>query len=334
MPALGRWRYLKFALATAFACWVTAEAGAAAVVRPTVGLLKAHGTILVWVRDLEQSGLTRATFDARTQTLTLARGNVRLAMRIGSQTAYLNALPVRVPAPARIIGGRGMVPARFALDALGLHDVVVAGEPPRRARAEERDTAAQGQAVIQGRALYAGRPQPGVVLRLVRADDFTFLPGLRARTDKNGRYRFSEVPDGAYRVYAYVGDNPGYFNRATATIQVAGRPVEAQDINLGRMLEAVDPPSGATLSGARDMVFTWSPCPQATRYHLSVVDPATNEEVFSAEVATPYAAVDLSRMSAGCDYEWRVTATDASGAFLGGSPGSGVEPWRFGLAVE
>ncbi len=311
------------AAAIAVLAIMTSGALALTELRATVTPREGRGELQVWARDFEQSGLARVTFDARTQTLWFVRGNVRLELRLGSQTARLNGLPVRVPVPARRIAGRVMVPARFVLSALGLGHARIASP-----------AAASAPATISGRVLYAGHPRAGIVLRLVRADEFAFVPDLRARTDAEGRYSFSHVPDGAYRVYAYVGDNPGCFNRVTARLEVKGRTVEAPDINLGRILEPEDPPRRAILSPAADIVFIWSPCPRAVHYHLSVMDPATSEEVFSGATSAPHALVDLSRMSPGHRYEWRVTATDAAGAFLGASPGSGAEPWTFSVAIN
>jgi len=322
-------RSWKVVVSVGLACVAAHPTEATPVLRPTAPPVLHEGAVLVWARDFDQSGLAQVTFDARTKTVSFVRGNVHLTMRLRSTGAQLNRVAVRVPAPPYMdmVESRVMVPARFVLDALGLSRVEIAA-PVRTGAAGLREPA------IRGRVLYAGMPQPGIVLRLVRAGDFSFVPDVRARTDAEGRYSFSQVPGGAYRVYAYVDDNPGYFNRVTARFEVTGRMVEAPDINLGRILEPEDPPRGAILSPAEDMVFTWSPCPQATRYHLSVVDPATNEEVFSGATAAPRVLIDLSRMSPGHQYEWRVAATDAAGAFLGASPGSGAEPWTFSLAIK
>jgi hypothetical protein len=142
------------------------------------------------------------------------------------------------------------------------------------------------------------------------------------------------VGDGSYRVYAYVVDNPGYFNRTTPVLRLVGLPLKADDIQMGRVLEGRDPPRGAILSPERDIVFTWASCSSAARYHLSVVDPATNEEVFSADTTTPCSSVPVSHLSPGCLYEWRVVATDVGGAYLGGTPGTGTEPLTFKVALD
>jgi hypothetical protein len=306
---------------------MTSQALALTELRTTVAPREEGGELQVWARDFERSGLARVTFDAQTQTLQFTRGNVSLEMPLESPTARLNGVPVRVPAPARGIAGRAMVPARFVLGALGLGRATVV---PAQGIPESQRTAA----TISGRALYAGEPQAGIALRLVRADDFSFVPDLRARTDPEGRYLFGHVREGEYRVYAYVGDNPGYFNRVTARLEVKGRAVNAPDINLGRILEPEDPPRRAILSPAADIVFIWSPCSRAAQYHLSVIDSATSEEVFSGVTPAPHALVDLSRMRPGHRYEWRVTATDTAGAFLGASPGPGAEPWTFTVGIN
>jgi len=309
----------------ALLCSATREAGSAQL-RLTLPPVERDRTTLVWARDFAASSLALVTFDQPSRTVRLARGNVRLEMPLDARTVRLNDVAVQAPTPARLIGGRVMIPASFAAKALGLSPVAITirrefhGAPPPR--------------MIQGRVLYAGRPLAGVVLRLVHADDFTFVPQLRASTDDKGRYSFAGVPDGAYRVYAYVGDNPGHFNRVTSRLDISGDSVEAPDINMGRVIEARDPPAGAILSPTREFVFTWLPCPHAAGYLFSVTDSATNEETFSRITTEPHVAVDVTRMSAGRRYEWRVTATDAAGGFLGGSPGAGADPFTFTLAVD
>jgi len=313
---------MKTAAVCLLICVMAGQALAAApkprLTKPPVGLVAA--------RDFERSGLARVSFDARTKEVSLTHGNVRLLMVVGLHTARLNGIVVRIPAPATVMGGRAMLPAGFVLKALGLSDSELTP-------INEVGTA-QGESRVHGRVLYAGRPLPGAVLRLVQAEDFTFVPGMRARADAAGRYAFAELPEGLYRVYAYVGDNPGYFNRVTAVIRVGPRAVTAPDIHMGRALRPNDPPRGALITPGREMLFTWSVCPHAAEYHLSVIDPSTNEEIFSTVSTSPWAVVPLSRMTPGHQYEWRVIAVDAAGAFLGGSPGSGAEAWMFSLALD
>jgi len=293
----------------------------------SIAPLQQNGALLLWARDLETSGLARFSHDPATRTLTFTRQNVCLSMRPLSHTAQINGMPVPLRTPASIIQGRAMVPGRFVLDALGLsHVSIPAAGVPSHSR--------QNSDAICGRVLYAGRPLSGITLRLVRADDFTFIPDLRARTGAAGRYCFGNIPPGNYRIYAYVGDNPRYFNRVTARIELSGRAAQAPAINMGRMLHAGDPPQAAIISPSPDMIFTWSPCPHAGEYHLSITDAESSEEVFSATTSAPRALVNLSHLNPGREYTWRVTATDAAGAFLGGSPGSGAEPWTFSVAID
>jgi hypothetical protein len=282
---------------------------------------------MVAAMDFEKSGLARVTFDKRTNQVLLVHGNVSLAMTIGSRNARLNGAAVVLPVAVVVVGDRAMVPAKFVASALGLSEISV--KPAMDGKAAEAVSPK-----ISGRVLYAGRPMPNAILRLVRAEDFSFVPGFRARTGGDGRYSFDNVANGAYRVYASVADNPGYFNRTTSPLRFVGAPLKADDIQMGRVLEARDPPSGAILSPKRDVVFTWTSCASGARYHLSVVDPATNEEVFSAETTMPYSTVPISHLSPGCLYEWRVAATDTGGAFLGGTPGCGAQPWTFRVALD
>jgi hypothetical protein len=286
------------------------------------------GMLLVAARDLAQSGLAKVTFNEAANQVILVRENVRLEITLGSKNARLNGVPVQLPARVEIVKGRAMLPARFVLEILGLPRAKIK-MPPAPA-----PTPADLPGKIQGRVLYNGRPLAGITLRLVHAGDFSFLPKVRAITDTDGNYAFAAVPDGAYRVYAYVGDNPDYFNRATPAVRVGPRPIRVDDINMGRVLAALEPPRGAILSPNRDLVFTWSDCPQAAAYHISVVDPETNEEVLSAETAVSHITLPIPRFSPGRLYQWHITATDVRGEFLGGSPGAGAEAFTFKVAID
>jgi len=299
----------------------------AAELRISEPTFERRGVLMVAANEFEKSGLARVAFDKRTKRVSLTHGNATLSMDIGSPKAWLNDAKIFAPVSAEFVGDRAMVPARFTATALGIPGLEI--KMPIDVRA-----GASGSPNITGRVLYAGRPLPNTVLRLVRAEDFSFVRSARARTDASGAYSFSDVPDAAYRVYAYTGDNPGYFNRSTPVIRLDGKSAKVDDIQMGRILEAQDPPRGAILSPDRDIVFNWTSCPFAVHYHLSIVDPSTNEEVFSAETAKPYCTVPISRIDRVPLYEWRVIATDRDGAFLGGTPGAGADPLAFRVSLD
>jgi hypothetical protein len=290
--------------------------------------LEHRGVLLVPARDLEASGIAKVTFEEAPRRLIFVRENVRLEIVIGSINARLNGVEVKLPGAVEIVEGRAMVPALFIMETLGLPRTEIkppSWSPPLTASRKGR---------LSGRVLYNGRPLAGIVLRLVRAEDFSFVPELRATTDKAGNYGFASVPEGAYRVYAYVGDNPDYFNRVTPTVQLGASPALAEPLHMGRVLSALDPPLGAILSPDREMVFTWSECPQAAVYHISVVDPETREEVFTGTTRLPRIPLPVSRLRPGRLYEWHITATDSGGGFLGGSPGAGAEALNFSIAID
>ncbi|KEF37167.1 copper amine oxidase family protein [Schinkia azotoformans MEV2011] len=54
-----------------------------------------------------------------TQTVTAKKGNITIALTIGSKTAYVNNKPVTLDAPAKNKDGRTLVPLRFVSEQLG-----------------------------------------------------------------------------------------------------------------------------------------------------------------------------------------------------------------------
>jgi hypothetical protein len=180
---------------------------------------------------------------------------------------------------------------------------------------------------IYGKVLFGGLPLPDVVLRLVRDADSAFVPGVTARTDSQGSYRFTKVAAGRYRVYAYVGDNPDYFNRETTALRVGDADVVAPVITMGRVIRPVQPPPGARLPQAPRLSFQWTPCPGAARYEFTVIDPETHEEVAFAVVTAATAGIPGGALTLGRRYHCQVLALTGEGAVLGSTPGRGASPW-------
>ena len=180
---------------------------------------------------------------------------------------------------------------------------------------------------IRGRVTYDGAGVAAIHLRLVGADG-SFVPGAGATTDQQGDYEFRNVAPGAYRAYAYAGDNPLYFNRCSRLTRTR-RHASVADLELAAVLEPQEPRPAATLAGDADVTFRWTECRGATGYELTVSDEASGDEVFSVHVTAPFARAPAARFISGHEYHWQVRATGPGGAFLGGSPGAGGEPWSF-----
>ncbi|MGD0113048.1 MAG: hypothetical protein ABSD48_14400 [Armatimonadota bacterium] len=300
------------------------------------------GQVMVWVRDLERMGLAKAGWDGRSRSAVLVGPGVRIAFQPASSTARVTLTSsagrpteAREPLthPAVQSGGRLIVPLSFACKKLGVTierrsrsivNLIQAKRPPTRKGGEP-----EAAGVVMGKVLFGGRPLPGVVLRLVRDADSTFLPDRQARTDAAGRYRFADIPPGRYRVYAYVGDNPDYFNRETATLTVTSAGMVAPTVSMGRVLRSVRPLPGARTPYAERLSFEWTPCPGAASYEFSAVDPETGEEVAFKAAQAPRVSIAGNAFSLGRRYHWRVVALTQGGDFLGATPGMGAAPWSF-----
>jgi hypothetical protein len=182
--------------------------------------------------------------------------------------------------------------------------------------------------VIRGRVTYDGEGVAAIHLRLVR-DDGSFVPGSSATTNAAGEYEFRNVAPGAYRVYAYAGDNPLFFNRCSRLTRTRRHAASVRDLRLAAVLESQEPRPAATVAGDADVTFRWTECRGATGYDLTVSDEASGDEVFSVHVTAPFTLAPAARFASGRTYRWQVRATGPGGAFLGGSPGAGGEPWGF-----
>jgi len=296
--------------------------------------------MLVWARDLERMGIAGLRWDNETRSATLTTGDVAIEIRAHSPAARVTvvarsgrsvAVEEPLAVPAELAEGRLLVPLFFVCEKLGVDvelsspDVVMLRHRPSvpRQRGEEEP----GRGTVVGRVLFNDLPLPEVRLRLVRASDSTFVPDAEARTDAAGRYVFSGLPSNRYRVYAYVGDNPDYFNRETVTFTVGASGFVAPTILMGRIIRPVRPRSHSRLPSAEQLQFAWTPCPGAASYEFTVTDPETHEEVVLKVVQSAEATVPGSALTPGRRYQCRVVAVNEKGAFVGATPGTGSTPW-------
>jgi hypothetical protein len=302
---------------------------------------------LVKARDLEQMGLVSLSWGKQSHVGILAAGDVTMEFRPGRERARVTVIarsgrPVEteeaLAVPAELSEGQLLVPLVFVCDKLGVAVEARSGGMLRLgssvpALAEARP-AGRAPAAVLGRVVFNGRPLPGVVLRLVKASDSTFVPDLEARTDANGRYRFAGLPPDRYRVYAYVRDNPDYFNRETATFSISGSDVVAPTISMGRIVRPVSPLPEARISFAKMLPFIWTACPGAASYEFTVTDPETHEEVALKTVQTSEAEVPGSALTPGRRYQCRVLALSEHGGFLGATPGMGAPAWTVVMIIS
>jgi hypothetical protein len=248
-----------------------------------------------------------------------------------------SAVPPETPSTAASGGAPQPPPLKAPLPAT-TDDVRLAMLPPETGDpampAAEGDNGAppsRGEirvGTIRGRVTYNRAGLPGIHLRLVDAEG-SFVPGVITTTDADGRYAFEDIPSGMYRVYAYTGDNPLYFNRTSRLARMRRGTATVGDLQLAMAVEPQEPRQGASVAADAEATFRWTPCPGAAEYAFSVTDEATSEEEFTAQIRAPWVTVPPGRFVRGHAYRWRVGATAADGAFLGASPGAGGEPWGF-----
>lgn len=297
-------------------------------------VLRLGEVLLIWVRDAERVDLgtvepASTAIRGAAHEVRLSRGQVEIAFQPGSDLARVNGATKRMPAPATLVAGRMMVPVQFLCQAFGVSlrigRTVVLSEPGR-------GSAWVRQGTIAGRVTYAGAPAAGVRVRLARSDN-AFVPGAAAVTDPDGWYRFEHVPNGDYHAFVYVGDNPEFFNRRSAALQMeTAAPLQAEEIRMGRVLRPVRPLPGSRVRAQGGSVrLEWSPCPQAAAYRVTVKRASDGAILFSATASGPACEVPQDKLAAGQRAIWTVAATDAGGQFLGGSPGAGGTAWAFTL---
>lgn len=77
------------------------------------------GNVLVPLRGIFESLGATVKWKSSTQTITATRGSTTIVLTIGSSTAYVNGVAVKLNAAAQLVNGSTMVPIRFISEALG-----------------------------------------------------------------------------------------------------------------------------------------------------------------------------------------------------------------------
>jgi ribosomal protein L25 (general stress protein Ctc) len=76
-----------------------------------------NGRTLVPFRAIAASLKAEVTFEAATQTVTVVRGDVTVKLTLGSDTAYVNGVAVKLDVAAESVNGRTVIPLRFLAEA-------------------------------------------------------------------------------------------------------------------------------------------------------------------------------------------------------------------------
>jgi len=288
--------------------------------------------VMIWIRDLEKLGWgtvestdpDRVSFKSKSVTLTFVKNH---------GVAMVNSLAVRLPIDTYTRNGKFMVPLSFVAKALG-YQYDFALRPVASVSTTAQTDVEKTRNTLQGKVTYGGVGVSGIVVRVVDKN-FVVIDGALAKTDANGQYVISDLPDGEYMVYVYTGDNPAFFNRASKLVRVAGGETRSVDpIPLGRIVTPLTPAIGAEhVSLSNDsIVFAWKPIDKAAKYKLVIRESGSDKQVYSTESTKPEVHVSTKKFRPGTSYEAQVTALDTNGEFLGGTAGAGGKPWKFTTA--
>lgn len=284
--------------------------------------------VMVWMRDLEKIGW--GTIESGQPGEVIFRGKtVTLKFKKDQDIALVNSLVVKLPVDAYMIGARLMVPLSFVTKALG-YDYDLSYKPVASINTSTIKAISQARNTIQGKVIYNGK---GIRDIKVRAVDkaYNVVKNVWALTDMDGDYNLEGLPDGEFRAYVYVKDNPLYFNRASDAAMIKdGRTVEMKPISLGKVIIPASPGIGeiATISSGR-IHFAWASCEGAASYELVVKKHGTDTVVAKTIVTKNEANLPISKLSAATTYDAQVSASNDDGEYLGGTVGAGGTPWIF-----
>jgi hypothetical protein len=280
--------------------------------------------VMIWLRELEKLGWGAIEIGAGDEVRFKGRG-VTLIFTKGQGVAKVNSLAVRLPIDTYSRDGKLMVPLSFVAKALGFEYetapktvVTIKTSPPPRVNS------------ISGKVLCLDKGVPGVLVRAADAE-FTVVKGVMGKTDTDGSFVLSPLPDGKLMAYVYTGDNPLYFNRASEVVELkGGQEAEVKPIVLGRILAPLHPKPSSKVSLAKPHVeFSWTSCPGAATYNLHIGLVGKLVPDIDAVANKPSVNLDSSKFTVGLSYAVEVTALNAAGEFLGGTAGADGHTWTF-----
>ena len=281
--------------------------------------------VMVWLRDLETLGWGKAMAGKAGEYLFKGNG-VSLSFIKGEGVAKVNSLAVKLPVDTYVRDGRLMVPLAFVAKALG-YNCEIAYKPVVSIKTNAPPASAPSANMIDGKVIFAGKGAAGITVRLVDKDFNVVADGI---TEKDGTYRFDNVPDGEFAVFVYTKDNPAYFNRVSeATILKGGNISHIKPIYMGKILGAINPKPGERVRPVDGKItLKWDKCDAAASYKV-IIGKSIEQPLIEISTKEPKAQIPSSDLRRGTVYEALVSALDANGDFVGGTAGTGGQPWSF-----
>lgn len=189
------------------------------------------------------------------------------------------------------------------IDPSAVTDLVVALAPLGAA-----DTGA-----LRGRVLRGGVPVAGLVVALAPfgAKGAVGAAGLAAHTGADGRFAFTGLPPGSYRVHPGfpVGDG-AWYGGGPAVAVAADVEADAGDVPVLHEIISLPPSPGRLAAGDTVATFAWTEVPGAARYGLFL------DGELVAESTTASLAILLPPLAPGL-HSWEASAVDEAGRSAG-----------------
>lgn len=282
--------------------------------------------VMVWLRDLENLGWGKAYSDKSGEVVFKGNG-VTLSFTKGSGLAKVNSLSVKLPVDTYTRDAKLMVPLSFVAKALG-YECEISYKPVATIKTHIRPAATSEANSMEGKIIYAGKGMAGIKVRAVDKD-FNVVDDTVTGT--SGSYKFDNLPTGEYAAFVYTKDNPAYFNRVSeAAILNKGNIAHLKPISLGRILAPKIPkPGGRAKVSGGSVLLEWTKCDAAVSYELTIARMNSEQPFLSLASKEPKAHIPAEKLKHGQAYEAQVSALDANGDYVGGTVGTGGEPWQF-----
>ena len=172
---------------------------------------------------------------------------------------------------------------------------------------------------VQGRVLWNELPVSGATVYATSEYNFNSTRYGSARTDAQGRFSISGVPDGQKFLYVF-GNRPEFWTTAvTPFTMVAGTGTVAKDSYLCKFFDLVSPRNDESVRSSRP-ILRWNPYTDAVDYAVRVLPRGQNVFRFSRGDRDPHPTVTSVQVDVDLgsgEYTWRVDAFNAAGHMIG-----------------
>ncbi len=293
---------------------------------------------MIWIREIETKLKWGVVESAGPVKTVFRSNNVKLTFIKDQGIALVNSLAVKLPIDTYYRNDRLMVPLSLVAKSLGhkyklSYKVVIDIDSSTALPEPVTNDNKMETGVLSGQVQNADKNLEGIVLHLIDPE-YRVVRENAATTDRDGQYEITGLKKGKYRVYAYVEENPDYFNRVSEVVDIEpGKTTEASPLKLVKLVRPGEPEPGKEIEDKSENIdVSWTGISTAKEYLVTVANGESGDVI--TDIKTEKTSITLKKelFDSGTIYVITVTARGANDQIVGKTAGKGGVLWTFSLA--